>query len=185
MSRVLLLALVACIATVGGARDAVAAFDAAPVDLVGVPTLVYGNRVEISGEGQRTCVILIAIREGDGTSQEAYLAIPKQAASEIARFICKQSYPERKLEDVEVRCALAIQQLSPEDVQEMVAPLRYEGNIQFYLKSLKFGLARLVRMVTNKSDDPVTLFCRRNDQGINMLVGFEIGGHTYDLTVNN
>jgi len=67
----------------------------------------------------------------------------------------------------------------------MIAPLRYQGNMQFYLKSLKFGLARLVRMIGHKAKDTVTLFCRRNNQGINMLVGFEINGHTYDLTVNN
>jgi len=172
-------------AAVGGVRDAVAAFNAAPVHLSGVPTLVYGNRVEIAGETQKTCVILIAIQGQDHAAKEAYLAIPKQAASEIARFICKQSYPERQLEDAEIRCALAIQRLSVDDVQEMIAPLRYQGNMQFYLKSLKFGLARLVRMISHNAEEPVTLFCRRNDQGINMLVGFEISGHTYDLTVNN
>jgi len=173
------------VASVGGARDAFAAFDTAPVHLNGVPTLVYGNRVEIAGETQKTCVILIAIQDAAQATKEAYLAIPKQAASEIARFICKQSYPERQLEDAEIRCALAIQRLSPEDVQEMIAPLRYQGNMQFYLKSLKFGLARLVRMISHNAEDAVTLFCRRNDQGVNMLVGFEINGHTYDLTVNN
>jgi len=185
MGRTLLLLLLLGGAALGGARDAAAAFNAAPVHLSGVPTLVYGNRVEISGEAQKTCVILIAIREESGAREEAYLAIPKQAASEIARFICKQSYPEQKLEDAEVRCALAIQRLSPEDVQEMIAPLRYQGNMQFYLKSLKFGLARLVRMIGAGVEKEVTLFCRRNQQGVNMLVGFEIGGHTYDLTVNN
>ncbi len=185
MVRTLLLLFAVWVAAVGGAPDAVAAFNAAPVHLSGVPTLVYGNRVEISGETQKTCVILIAIQGEDGAAEEAYLAIPKQAASEIARFICKQSYPERKLEDAEVRCALAIQRLSPEDVKEMIAPLRYQGNMQFYLKSLKFGLARLVRLITHNAEEDVTLFCRRNSQGVNMLVGFEIGGHTYDLTVNN
>jgi len=185
MGRALLPGLAMWIVAVGGGGDAMAAFNAKPIDLRGVPTLVYGNRVEISGEAQTTCVILIAIRAQDGANEEAYLAIPKQAASEIARFICKQSYPALQLEDAEIRCALAIQRLSPADVQEMVAPLRYRGNMQFYVKSLKFGLARLVQMVGDEAKDPVTLFCRRNDQGINMLVGFAIAGHTYDLTVDN
>ncbi len=185
MGRTLLLLILLCGTALGLVVVAEAAFNAAPVHLSGVPTLVYGNRVEISGEAQKTCVILIAIRDAKGANEEAYLAVPKQAASEIARFICKQSYPEQELEDAEVRCALAIQRLSPEDVHEMIAPLRYEGNMQFYLKSLKFGLARLVRMIGAGVEKPVTLFCRRNEQGVNMLVGFEIGGHTYDLTVNN
>lgn len=98
MVRTFVLLLAVWVAAVGGAQDALAAFNAAPVHLSGVPTLVYGNRVEISGEAQKTCVILIAIQGDDDAAEEAYLAIPKQAASEIARFICKQSYPERKLE---------------------------------------------------------------------------------------
>ncbi len=161
-----------------------AAFDAQPVNLTGVPELVYGNRIDLRGEGEHTCVILIAI-DTDHGREEAYLAVPKQAASEIARFICKQSYPEEQLEEAEVRCALAIQRLAPEEVKEMEAPLRYRGNMQFYLKSLKFGLARLVRMISRGKEQPVTLFCRRSARGVNMLVGFEVGGHTYDLTVNN
>lgn len=40
-------------------------------------------------------------------------------------------------------------------------------------------------LISHNTAKDVTLHCRRNDQGINMLVGFEIDGHTYDLTVNN
>jgi hypothetical protein len=39
--------------------------------------------------------------------------------------------------------------------------------------------------VREKNPQPVSLFCRVNDQGVNMLVGFEIGRHTYDLTTQN
>lgn len=185
MGRTPLLLFAVWVAALGSQREAVAAFNSAPVELVGVPTLVYGNRVAITGEAEKTCVILIAIRGQDGAREEAYLAIPKQAASEIARFICKQGYPEEQLEDAEIRCALAIQRLSPEDVEQMVASLRYRGNMQFYLKSLKFGLARLVKQIETDQHEPVALHCRVNGQGVNMLVGFRIGDRTYDLTMDN
>jgi hypothetical protein len=164
---------------------AVASFDTHPVILQGVPALVYGNRVELAGQSDKTCVIMIEITAADGSRKKAYLAIPKNAAREISRFICNQKYATGLVDQAEVDCALALAQLTNEEIAEMIAPLHYQGNLQFYLKSLKFGLARLVREVREKNPQPVSLFCRVNDQGVNMLVGFEIGRHTYDLTTQN
>lgn len=160
-------------------------FDTRPVVLEGIPALVYGNRVELAGQTDKTCVIMIEITTAGGQRQKAYLAIPKNAASEISRFICKQRYAEGLVEQAEVDCALALAQLSDEDIAEMIAPLAYKGNLQFYLKSLKFGLARLVKQIENQQHEPVALHCRVNGQGVNMLVGFQIGNHTYDLTSQN
>ncbi|MGD2062337.1 MAG: hypothetical protein PVF51_02005 [Nitrospirota bacterium] len=164
---------------------AVASFETQPVVLQGVPALVYGNRVELAGQSDKTCVIMIEITAADGSRKKAYLAIPKNAASEISRFICNQKYAEGLVDQAEVDCALALAQLSDEEIAEMIAPLHYKGNLQFYLKSLKFGLARLVKEVRQKSSNPVSLFCRVNDQGVNMLVGFQVGERTYDLTTQN
>jgi hypothetical protein len=172
-------------ALIAWSTTAVASFDTRPVVLQGIPALVYGNRVELAGQTDKTCVIMIEITAADGSRQKAYLAIPKNAASEISRFICNQKYAEGLVDQAEVDCALALAQLSDEEIAEMIAPLHYQGNLQYYLKSLKFGLARLVKEVQQKSSEPVSLFCRVNDQGVNMLVGFEIGRHTYDLTTRN
>jgi hypothetical protein len=155
------------------------------VMLQGVPTLVYGNRVELAGQTDKTCVIMIEITATDGSRQKAYLAIPKTAASEISRFICKQTYAEGLVEQAEIDCALALARLSDEDITEMIAPLHSKGNLQFYLKNLKFGLARLVKQIDRQKDEEVTLHCRVNAQGLNMLVGFDVGNHTYDLTMKN
>jgi hypothetical protein len=164
---------------------AFAAFETQPVVLQGTPALVYGNRVELAGHSGKTCVIMIEITAADGSRKKAYLAIPTNAASEISRFICKQSYAEGLVERAEFDCALALTQLSDAEIAEMIAPLQYRGNLHFYLKSLKFGLARLVKEVQRKSTEPVSLFCRVNDKGVNMLVGFEVGKRTYDLTTQN
>ena len=154
-------------------------------ELIRPGTLVYGNRVELAGQEGKTCVIMIEITAADGSRQKAYLAIPKNAASEISRFICKQKYGEGLVEQAEVDCALALAQLSDEDIAEMIAPLQHKGNMQFYLKSLKFGLARLVKQIERQEHEEVTLHCRVNDQGVNMLVGFDVGRHMYDLTMQN
>jgi len=164
---------------------ALASFDTRPVVLQGVPSLVYGNRVELAGHTGKTCVIMIEITAADGSRQKAYLAIPKNAASEISRFICNQRYGEGLVEQAEVDCALALAQLSDEDIDEMISPLEHKGNMQFYLKSLKFGLARLVKQIERQEREEVSLHCRVNDQGLNMLVGFDVGGHRYDLTMQN
>jgi len=164
---------------------ALASFDTRPVVLQGVPTLVYGNRVELAGQTGKTCVIMIEITAADGSRQKAYLAIPKNAASEISRFICKQKYGDGLVEQAEVDCALALAQLSDEDIDEMISPLQHKGNMQFYLKSLKFGLARLVKQIERQEREAIALHCRVNDQGVNMLVGFDVGHHTYDLTMEN
>jgi hypothetical protein len=164
---------------------AVASFDTRPVVLRGVPTLVYGNRVELAGQADKTCVIMIEITTAGGHREKAYLAIPKNAASEISRFICKQKYGDGLVEQAEVDCALALAQLSDDEIAEMIAPLHFKGNLQFYLKSLKFGLARLVKQIEREQHETVALHCRVNGQGVNMLVGFQIGDRTYDLTTQN
>lgn len=164
---------------------AMATFDLRPVTLQGIPTLVYGNRVELAGQADKTCVIMIEITTTDGHQAKAYLTIPKTAASEISRFICNQRYADGLVEQAEVDCALALAQLTDAEIADMIAPLHSKGNLQFYLKSLKFGLARLVREIGQPQPEPVTLHCRVNEKGINMLVGFDIGRHTYDLTMEN
>jgi hypothetical protein len=185
MSHRHLVSVTALGALIAWSTAAVASFDTQPVVLQGTPALVYGNRVELAGQTEKTCVIMIEITAADGSRQKAYLAIPKNAASEISRFICNQKYSEGLVDQAEVDCALALAQLSNEDIADMIAPLHYQGNLQYYLKSLKFGLARLVKEVRQKSSQPVSLFCRVNEKGVNMLVGFEIGRHTYDLTTRN
>ena len=181
--RLLIAIIVTMLASWSGL--AMAVFDPRPVELQGIPTLVYGNRVALAGQSDKTCVIMIEITTPGGHKKKAYLTIPKNAASEISRFICNQRYAEGLVEQAEVDCALALAQLTDAEIADMIAPLHYKGNLQFYLKSLKFGLARLVKEIGQAQPEPVTLHCRVNENGVNMLVGFDIGHHRYDLTMQN